>query len=292
MVESGPTAGENSALLLEGLDQALEFVDRLVPMDEERFLATHLVYERRSNQRQRILEWFAEEVNPNVSDGETFDILSVGCGGGHLDVPIASTLFDRAVRLRYTGLDPNVVECESFARLWRAAALDEAHLEVVAESFEDFRASRSFDLIHFVHCLYYMPEPAAALERARQLLSPQGRLVVFQAPRGALNELAGRFYDKQYGRPTLFSEDLGVLLDDWGWEYERQRIDASLEVSPLFGTDRETGLALRDFIVQVDGRRLPAFVQELVERYLTSIRVRDGEEFRIAHPVDVFVMRE
>lgn len=291
-IGEGPAAGESSLRVLEGLDRALESVDELVPMDEARFLATHLIYEGRSNQRRRILEWFDHEVTPNNSTNETFDILSVGCGGGHLDVPIASALFDRKVRLRYAGVDPNRVECESFTRLWRSAGLDDSCLDVVAESFEDFEAFRSFDLIHLVHCLYYMPEPMDALERSRRLLACGGRLVVFQAPREELNELSVRFYDKQYDRPTLFSEDLSSLLDKRGWPYERQRIDASLEASPLLNGDSETRLALRDFIIQVDGRRLPEAVQELVSRYLRSILVRDGENHRIAHPVDVFVIAE
>ena len=151
-----------------------------------------------------------------------------------------------------------------------------------------FATDRAFDLIHFVHSLYYMPDPSAALEKARKLLAPGGRLIVFQAPREALNDLAVRFWDKKYARPTLFAEDFAELLDRWGWAYERGRVEAAVEVTPFVNGDPEVGLALRDFIVQVDSQRLPPPVQEIVERYLRLIAVEDRDRHHIPHPVDVF----
>ena len=207
-----------------------------------------------------------------------------------LDVPVATRLAARTADLQYVGVDPNGVECEVFERVFRQTSLPGARVEVVLATFEDFEATRAFDLIHFVHSLYYMPDPASALEKARKLLAPGGRLIVFHAPCEALNDLAVRFWDKQYARPTLFAEDFAELLDRWGWSYERGRVDAAVEVTPLVDGDPEIGLALRDFIVQVDSQRLPPPVQEIVERYLRLIAVEDRGRTHIAHPVDVFVI--
>jgi hypothetical protein len=75
-----------------------------------------------------------------------------------------------------------------------------------------------------------------------------------------------------------------------GWFYERERIDAQLEVPAMVRGDADVGSALRDFIVQVDSRRLPPAVLTLVERYLDLVTVEDGGRFVIDHPVDAFVI--
>lgn len=217
-------------------------------------------------------------------------VLSVGSGGGMLDVPLAALLGQGGARLRYVGVDPNRVECASFARRFAEAELAGAALDVVPSAYAAWEAPRAFDLVHFVHSLYYMPDPEAALAKARRELAPGGRLAVLHAPREALNQLAVRFYDKQYGRPTLFSEELAAHLDAWGWCYEHTRLEARVDVTPFVEGDPELATALRDFIVQVDGRRLPLPVQRLVERYLRLVADEDGGRAFIAHPVDAFLI--
>ncbi|MDJ0847071.1 MAG: class I SAM-dependent methyltransferase [Myxococcota bacterium] len=290
MTTCTPTAVEfeERERILARLDEALAEVDDLVPLDEARFLETHGIYEGRSDQQQRIIDWFGEEIAPALRPDRPFRVLSVGCGSGMLDVPIATRLASRTADLQYIGVNPNRVECEAFERLFRQASLPGARFEVVPATFEGFETDRAFDLIHFVHCLYYMPDPCAALEKARKLLAPGGRLIVFHAPREALNDLAVRFWDKKYARPTLFSEDFTQLLDRWGWAYERGRVEAAVEVTPFVKGDPDIGLALRDFIVQVDSKRLPPTVQEIVEHYLRLIVVEDRGGHHISHPVDVF----
>jgi SAM-dependent methyltransferase len=285
-----PTAAESEQRedLLARLDEALAGVDDLVSLGESRFLEAHGIYEGRSDQRRRIIEWFGARVASTLHDDRPFRVLSVGCGSGVLDVPIATRLASPRTDLQYVGVNPNRVECDAFERLFQQASIPRAHVEVVPAAFEAFEADRAFDLIHFVHSLYYMPDPAVALEKARKLLAPGGRLVVFHAPREALNGLAVRFWDKSYARPTLFAEGLATLLDRWGWAYERERIESAVDVTPFVNADPEIGLALRDFIVQVDSQRLPRPVQELVDRYLRLVAVPDRGRDLIPHPVDVF----
>lgn len=290
MTTYAQTAGEleERERLLARLDWALARTEELFLLEEARFLETHGIYEGRSDQQQRIIEWFGEQIAAALLPDRPFRVLSVGCGSGMLDLPVATRLASGTTDLRYVGVNPNRAECEVFERLFREASLSGARVEVVPETFEAFETDRAFDLIHFVHCLYYMPDPSAALEKARKLLAPGGRLVVFHAPREALNDLAVRFWDKKYARPTLFAEDLAALLDRWGWAYERGRVEAAVEVSPFVDGDPDIGLALRDFIIQVDSQRLPPRVQEIVERYLRLIVVEDRGRNHIAHPVDVF----
>ncbi|MEM6925280.1 MAG: class I SAM-dependent methyltransferase [Myxococcota bacterium] len=277
--------------LLERLDTLLDDAPPLVPLDESRFLETHVLYEGRSDQQRRIIDWFAQRIDPPRG---TYRVLSVGCGSGILDVPVAASLAQSVGELDYVGVDPNQVECDAFVRRFEQAELPQtAELTVAASTFEAFTDARGFDLVHLVHCMYYLPDPASALRRARSFLRPGGQLVLVHAPCEALNDLAIRFYDKGYGRPTLFADDCAALMDGLEWAYDRSRIEARVDVTPLVGGDPEVALALRDFIVQFDSLQLAPELQSLVDRYLALISAPspEGPVF-IDHPVDVFVIGE
>lgn len=276
--------------LLVRLDGALIGTSDLVPLRDARYLETHGIYEGRSDQQRLIIDWFAKHGIPSLQTKGTFRVLSVGCGSGVLDVSIATRLQEQTNGLHYVGVDPNRIECEAFQKNFSEASLDQARFEVVPTTFEDFGAAGGFDLIHFVHSLYYMPDPTAALEKARKLLAPGGRLIVFHAPCEALNDLTVRFWDKQYQRQTLFAEDFAKTFDAGSWDYERERVDARLEVSPLANPNSSIGLALRDFIVQFDTLGLSESIQDIVDCYLRLISVEAHGETHIAHPVDVFVI--
>ena len=175
---STPSATREKSLLLERLDKALAEVDHLAPLGEARFLETHAVFEGRSDQRQRIIDWLGDWIAPAGGSGQPFRVLSIGSGSGIVDVSIARQLATGTDELSYVGVDPNRVECEAFDRLFTDAALPGARLEVAPVTFEDFETSQRFDLVHFVHSLYYMPNPAAALRRARRQLAPDGNAIL------------------------------------------------------------------------------------------------------------------
>ena len=284
---------ERRAILAE-LDQALAESDALVPLSEERFLKSHVLYEGRSAQQSRIVDWFADHVEGNGQAPASYRVLSVGCGSGVLDLAILDRWQARLAAIEYTGVDPNAAECEAFESAFAQADLDQVELEVVRGRFEEaLDGGSSFDLVHLVHCLYYMADAAESLRQARALCDGGGELVVFHAPCEALNDLATRFYDKLYGRPTLFAREVEALLESWGWSFARHRVDAWVDITPLIDGPPEhpVGRALRDFIVQVDSQALSAPVRSLVDRYLeTIVRRADGAAL-VAHPVDAFVIR-
>ncbi|MEM7199805.1 MAG: class I SAM-dependent methyltransferase [Planctomycetota bacterium] len=265
-------------------------------MSDARFLETHALFEGSSDQQGRVIEWFGEHVAP-ASKSAPYRVLSVGCGSGVADVAIAKALAKRTDNLRYVGVDPNRVECEEFEARFAEAALPGAQLEVCPVPFDAFEPvdargqKRAFDLVHFVHCLYYMGDASDALRRARRLLAPGGQLVIVQGPRGRLNDLSGRFYAKGYHQETMFAADLAEQLDEWDWAYERDRIDAHVDVTPLLDDPASAkGEALRDFIVQFDSRRLPRKVRLGVDRYLELISSRRNGRRVVPHPADVFVV--
>lgn len=289
-MEGSTTPRADPPALLARLDAALEGIERVPSLDPRRFLETHVLYEGRSDQQARIIDWFAREVGPALPDPGDCSVLSVGCGSGILDVPVLRRLARPGRRVRWVGVDPNEVECEAFERQFAAAALPGAELEVVAAPFEDYEPPAPFDVVHLVHCLYYLPDPVGALEKARRLVAPGGKLVVFHAPCAELNSLAKRFYDRLGAGPTAFAEDLAALFARRGWPTARARVDAEVDVTPFVDGDPDVGVALRDFIVQADSRRMPEALVHIVDAYLHAVAYERDGHWRVRHPVDVFVI--
>lgn len=287
METASPSSSSARDSLLADLDAALGEIGELPHLDEARYQTTHQLFEGLSDQRARIIEELCRRVDPSAPADRPLRVLGIGCGAGEVDLALAGSLAASSGELVYVGVDPNRAQCEATEEMFADADLPRVRLDVAVETFDDFEAEQRFDVVHFVHSLYYMPDPAAALERARRLLGPGGELVIVQAPREELNELAVRFYDKSYARPTLFAGDVAELLTGWEWDFERDRIDARVDVTALDG-DAEVGDALRDFIAQIDVRRLPGAVQELIERYLHLVAFESGDRSYIAHPVDAF----
>ncbi|MEM9188689.1 MAG: class I SAM-dependent methyltransferase [Myxococcota bacterium] len=275
--------------LLTRLDLALAPITSIPPLDRLRFLETHRAYEARSDQRQRIVDWFASNLVPEEHPRE-LTVLSVGCGGGLLDSRIASQAAQSVSRLRYIGIDPSPESCTSFLERMRAALLSsEAQFDVACGVLETASpAPASCDVVHLVHCLYYMRDPWGTLEHARRLLRPGGRLIVGHAPREALNELSARFYEKQYRKPSFFAGDLVHLLERNRWAYRRTRLNATLDLSGVGRGECSDGL--RDFIIQADGAELPDSARGIVEQYLRVITSTVDDRAVIHHPVDMFVI--
>lgn len=105
------------------------------------------------------LSWLAE-----VLEKPGMRVLEVGCATGKIALAL-----QRARGWRVTGIEPDPRAADSA----RAEGLD-TH----TGTLDDYPDTEPFDLVLFVHVLEHLPDPLAALRRARALLAPQGRLVV------------------------------------------------------------------------------------------------------------------
>lgn len=274
--------------VLARLDAELDRVPDLPPLSDARFLETHRAFEERSEQRTLITESLCRRARRAELVQRPRRVLAVGCGAGDVDVPLARAMAARCEEVVYIGLDPNREECAATERLFEQEDPACVRFELEVGTFEDFDSGVAFDVIHFVHSLYYLDDPAAALVKARRMLAPGGQLVVVQAPREELNELAVRFYDRQFARPTLFAEDFAALLTEWKWAFERVRLDATVDLTPILDDGSELGAALTDFVCQVDARSLASEIQRLIDLYLRRISRVGGDRLLAPHPVDAF----
>jgi SAM-dependent methyltransferase len=269
--------------------QEMALLNDVAPLEGHRYAACLHTYEAASNQRELILGWFTDSVIPQLStDNASF--LSVGCGAGELDIEILAAGKEHTSTISYVGLEPDPQQCEKFISRMELAGDKNVRVEAHNTNFEKFIEQRRFDLVLMVHSLYYMDDPAQAIENALNLVNESGRLVILIASNDTLNELSSSFWEMENGASTWFSEDLSKHLEERGVCFERNRIEARLDITSCCEPESEQGIRIADFIAQVPTGELPPGLRAMIFSYLEATSHLDGDMRWLPHNVDAFII--
>ncbi|OZE33855.1 hypothetical protein CH256_11215 [Rhodococcus sp. 05-2254-6] len=281
MSNIAPTSStDTAAVLLDGLRAARRGAAALAGLDPGSYARGHAAFEFLSDQRGLIAEHLSGRL-ARVGDGP-ISVLSVGCGDGSLDVRLAAGLMQQVPGrpVRYVGIDPWPGSATLFAAKMAALTADELDADAYVASFDDVPVDETFDVVMFVHSMYYVADVGATLRGALDLLRPGGELWVAVAPSAALNALVGVLAPPLEGHRQWFSADVdkafvdnGIALDD------SVTLDAMVDLSTAIDE-------VLDFAVQA---RLTPELRGPVRAYLDAVSVpgADGRP-RVPHPVDVF----
>lgn len=262
------------AALLDALRTALADAPPLPGLAPSTYAEGHAAFELLSDQRRLITEHLTGRLLARPAG--PVSVLSAGCGDGTLDAQLAAALCEaepgRAVR--YVGVDPYAASVASFAAA--LAGLDRPGLDVatLTSTFDDAAFSEGFDVVTFVHSMYYVPDVTRTLRAAYELLRPGGELLVLSAPRAELNALVEVLAPPLEGHDQWFSDDVELGLLEAGLVAE-----APYTLDALWDAASADDGAL-DFAVQA---LLPADLRPLVRDYLDAVAVGA----RVPHPVDV-----
>jgi len=273
------------------VDKHLDSLEAVAELSDARYHQTHETFEAASNQRQSILAWFRRflKAEDRPLDSNCLELLSVGCGGGVMDRRIADVLGESYGPVSITGIDPNERHIAAFSKGFEGAI---HRAEGFSGGFEDFQSDRRFDLVYFLHCLYYFDRIEPSLVRAIHHMQPGGAVLVLQAPNGALNHLADRVWRKQFGQSAWYSDDVMKVLDAQEGRVSCERIDAEVDVTPCFDSNDPLGMELLDFVVQAETRKFSETFRALLRESLRAIcRAREGRLY-VPHPVDAIVFRK
>lgn len=289
---TGPSAADASTTdALRRLASACESVGApFPPLSDERFDAAHWAFERSSTQQDEIRRLLARLVQQTRPADERLRVLSVGPGNGMLDLPLIGSLASAGVAMDYVGVDPNPVAGQRFAAGFREIESGGVSLSVRECGIDDLDNTAGYDLIHAVHSLYYVADPPRTLSRLIERLTPGGRLVVFQAPWGALNRLAACFWTGADGRTVWFSEQLEAWLREGRRRFEKHTIDARLDVTGALATGDADGRLVFDFALHTAAETLPSEVRQRALECLRAISAGEGGRSLAPHPVDAFVV--
>ena len=245
-------------------------------LSPEAYAEGHALFEARSDQRALLVEWLWARLRPRA--GQPVRVLSVGCGDGSVDGVLAERLAAGGAPVRYDGVEPFA----GSAARWRArlAAVEGVSSGVQQCVFADAVTAGAYDVVVFVHSLYYVPDVGAALRAARALLAPGGELLVLHAPRAELNALVEVLAPSTGGHPQWFSDTVTGALRGAGLAAEESRLHARLD---LTGADDR----VLDFTVQAV---LPRALRGPVLEHLRTVRLPDRVGVVVPHPLDAFVV--
>ena len=277
-----PSVHANST---DHLDELRAATASSLPLDglaPHTYATNHAAFEALSNQRGLIADWLVDRLTSTRT--APLSVLSVGCGDGALDAVVAERLLasgSDGCGLRYVGVEPFAEGAGQFRERMGRINSDRLSFDTVVAPFANASVDETFDVVTFVHSMYYVPDVAEAAQAASALLRPGGEAIVLSAPRGALNLLAGLLAPAIEGHRQWFGDDVHDALTRSGLDLA---IPAPIEaVVDLTDASDE----VLDFTVQA---RLTPDLRGLVRRYLASVSLVAGRS-EVAHPVDVYVIR-
>lgn len=263
----------------------------LPPLSGPDYLRAHALFEARSTQRGLLTDWLVQRLRSAARGRTSMRVLSVGAGDGRLDAAVVGALLEAepGLSVSWTCVEPlpgSASACR--ARLELAGPSTRRRVEVRVCAFEDLAEPGPFDVVTFVHSLYYVGDVTAALGRAAELLPPTGRLLLAHAPRAGLNALGTALAPALHGHPQWWSETTHGALRRLPLHGAAERLTGLLDlrdhVEEAADVDPDEQRAVLDFIVQA---RLPERLRPLVLDVLRALAV-PGSVAGVEHPLDVW----
>ena len=267
------------------------------------------VFKRKCNQEEEVLKMLQaclpirieKLINSSVTKQDEFKILSVGGGKGEMDLKFAETLLQelkkRNTHYQNTTIylrvvEPNPSSCKQFSDAVEARGELPIRVDIRQQTFEEYiqneqNASREFDIILFIHSIYYLDKKQAILYCLEKQLRDEGCLLCVYADEAILQQVVLEIaQEKQPGsrlvnlvekiRPNLIE-----IVRKCRRKFEEIFNEYPIDVSEIF-VGSESGDLLLDFLTQVVDFRKNADAT-LVDKILALIKnasfAKDGKEF-------------
>jgi SAM-dependent methyltransferase len=273
--------------IVGSIDRAVTSQGQILPLTNSYYAQCLEIFEANSDQRLQLLGWLEAKILAKMSkDANT--ILSVGCGTGAFDECVLRSARARMKHVTYVGVEPNEISGAEFSQTMGKQVSDQVDVSLLLQKFEDNVFENQFDLILFVHSIYYLEERNGAIDAALRALKPGGELIIIVAPSEDLNTIANLIWQRQMDQSSWFSADVRAHFDARGLDYDETRVSANLDAKECFGEATEVGRNIVDFIVQTRVDKLPTGLRRDISNFLMSITDGPSKRPFLPHPVDIF----
>ena len=273
--------------IIESIDRAVTNLAQIHPLDDSYYAQCLEIFEANSDQRLGLLSWLEANIVAMMSQ-DANAILSVGCGTGAFDECILEYARARMKRVTYLGIEPNEISAAEFSQTMDKQASAQVDVSVLLQKFGEQVFENEFDLILFIHSIYYLEDRNDAIDAALKALKPGGELIIVIAPDEELNTVANLMWQRQMEQNSWFSDDVRAHFDARGLVYSETRVSANLNAKECFGESTEAGRNIVDFIVQTRADQLPTGLRNDISDFLMSITQGQGAATCLPHPVDIF----
>ncbi|XP_028411713.1 histamine N-methyltransferase-like [Dendronephthya gigantea] len=258
----------------------------------------HHIYKRSSNQDKKVLKMLQtylpirieKLVNSSAEKQCELKILSVGGGTGDIDLKFVEILLeelkkhssdDQNTTIYLRVVEPNSSSCKQFSDAVEARRDLPIHVDIRGQTFEEYiqneqNASTAFDIIQFIHSIYFVQEEKAISYCLEKQLKDQGCLFFVFCDEVIIKQVAlemapeRRPNDKLVNLAEKTGPKLIEIVEKYGRKYEVYSHEHPVDVSDVF-VGSENGDLLLDFITQkVDFRKNAD--ASLVDRVLAVIK--------------------
>ena len=214
-----------------------------------------------------------------------FNILSAGSGTGDMDLEILK-IVNRAIEL-------NKYPCDLYKAAIKNLNDEQINFDVRHQSFEEYikkftMEQPKFDIIHFIHSIYYVDIEAVLKHCVENELQDNGRLVfIVERPDLISSVLEKQRFPDWHGTPDEknpesfeTAEKMFEIAEKHGWKHEVYTYEYSIDVTEIFDPQSSEGNLLLDFITHTENFRGTAdkkLLQETLALIEDLSTLKDGK---------------
>ena len=265
------------------------------------------LFETKCDQFRKIEEMLREclpSLVPRIlHDSQQLNILSIGSGNGQKDLLVLKVIReslrsnDNGTQLKMfnRAIEPNTYFCdlynEAIANMLTPSDDQATKFEICEQSFQEYsqhteKEPVKFDLVHFIHSIYYVDMEEALCHCFEKELGENGALICIVSGRDLINLVLAKQPKNWHGQGDGTSENLEnaerlvEIGKNKGWKHELYITEYSIDVTEVFDPKSTEGNLLLDFLTHTVNFRETA-EKQLVEETLAIIRdhttLKDGK---------------
>ena len=235
-----------------------------------------------------------------------FNILSVGSGTGEVDMEILKVMKEELqrtqgrdqIKIYNRAIEPSEYACDLYKSAVKRVNDQQIDFDVRCQTFQEYKERgpekpeecNKFDVIHFMHSIYYVDIEEALSHCIENELHTNGSLLcMVEGPDFISWVLDKQRFPDWYAKPgdsvpESFKtvEKLFKFLGEAGWRYEVFNQESPIDVTDVFDPESTEGNLLLDFLTHSKNFRHTAD-EQLVKETLALIKelsaIKDERRF-------------
>jgi len=248
-----------------------------------------------------------QKLLPSVQDRTSFNILSVGSGTGDMDLEILKIVKDELQRSQgwhqmkifNRAIEINKYPCDLYKAAIKKLNDQQVDFDLRHQSFEEYAEGFTmeqpkFDLIHFIHSIYYVDIEVVLKHCIENELQDNGRLVFMVG--SSRENLISSVLQKQrlpdwHGTPDEknpesfeTAEKMIEIAEKYGWKREVYTQEYPVDVTEIFDPQSAEGNLLLDFFTHTKNYRSTAdkkLLQETLSLIDDLSTLKDGKRLGV-----------
>ncbi|XP_028396784.1 histamine N-methyltransferase A-like [Dendronephthya gigantea] len=266
-------------------------------MSSDHFMRSFGVFLKKSNQHYenaRTLQNYLPQIVKKavssiiIEQRPQFNILGVGSGTGETDIEIVNIVQRelikkqewKHIRILNRAVEPDEPSTQGYKeKIAKVGHATSPNYEIRQQTFQEYQKSNedrmTFDIVHFIHSLYYVDLEQTVMYCVENLLAENGYLVCLignsdSIPCKLLSIMRQRNRDDAMTNLTEsisieLSEELVKIVGKHGLKHEFYRAGTFLDVSEVFNEESEEGSLLLDFLTNTENYRKMVSQHDLEE---------------------------